>query len=74
VHHYKTPRPKAVAQQKESGLSPGLIRIVGQTGGLVEENGLSFLKGDTVFVQVRAGLATIPGKFDIAHSIMLAIC
>jgi hypothetical protein len=73
VHYYKTPSPKAVAQQKESGISRGLIRIIHQPGALVEESGSGLLKGDTVLVQVRAGLAAIPGKFDIAHSIILIL-
>jgi hypothetical protein len=52
VNHNQTPSPKAVAQQQESGLSPGLIGIIGQPGTFVEENGLGFLEGDSVLTQV----------------------
>jgi hypothetical protein len=50
-----------------------MIRIVHQTSVLVEEHGLSFVKGDAVLSQVGSGLLRIPAKPDIAHSIILAI-
>ena len=53
-------RLKAVAQQQEPG-------------ALVQKNGLCFLERNAMLDQVSSGLAPISGKFDIAHSIVLAI-
>jgi hypothetical protein len=50
-----------------------MIRIVDQAGAVVEKDCLSFLERDTVLRDVGSGLSSIPGKFDIAHSIILAI-
>src|ERR1035438_9156393 len=50
-----------------------MIRVIDEAGELVEENSLRFLEGDTVLRQVGASLVPIPGKLNIAHSIILAI-
>jgi hypothetical protein len=50
-----------------------VIRIVDQAGVLIQENSLSLLKRDAVLYQIRLSLAPIPGKIDIAHSIILAL-
>jgi len=66
-------RLKAVTQQQKSFFFIGMIRIVNQARLLIEKNGLSFVKGDAMLGKVRSGLPGIPGKFDIAHSLILAI-
>jgi hypothetical protein len=50
-----------------------VIGVVDQAGALVQENSLCFLEGDAVLDQVGSSLAAIPGKRNIAHSIILAI-
>jgi len=50
-----------------------VIRVIDQAGVFVQKNGLSFLEGNAVLHQIGSGLAAIPGKFYIAHSIILAI-
>jgi len=47
--------------------------VVDQAGALVQKNGRCFLERDTVLDQVGSSLTLIPGKLDIAHSIILAI-
>jgi hypothetical protein len=69
----ETTRLKAVAQQQEPVFIPRVIRIVNQAGALVKENGLRFLEGNAMPGQVGSSLTSIPGKLDIAHSIILAI-
>src|ERR1035438_5003467 len=44
-----------------------------QAAALIQKSGLRLFKGDTVLCQISLSLATIPGKFNIAHSIILAI-
>jgi hypothetical protein len=50
-----------------------MIWVIEQTGAIVEKYSLRFLEGHTMFLKVGLGLTPIPGKFDIAHSIILAI-
>lgn len=50
-----------------------MIRGVDQAGVLVQKDGLCLLEGNTVLYQVGSSLAAIPGKSNIAHSIILAI-
>ena len=71
--YHEAVRLKAVTQQQESFFFIGMIRIVDQARILIEKNSLSFLKGDAMLGKVRSGLPAIPGKFDIAHSLILAI-
>ncbi len=66
-------RLKAVAQKHESFLIVRVIRIVDQAGVLVQKHSLGFLKRDAVLGKIQSGLAAIPGKFYIAHGIILAI-
>ena len=69
----ETTRLKAAAQQQEPIFIPRVIRIVNQAGALVQKNGLRFLEGDAMLGKVGSSLTSIPGKLDIAHSIILAI-
>lgn len=71
--YHEALRLKAVAQQQESFFFVGMIRIVDQARTLIEKNILSLLKGHAMLGKVRSGLPAIPGKFDIAHSVILAI-
>ena len=64
---------QAITQQQESHFFFGMIRIVYQAGVLVQKNSLSFLERDTVFRDVGSGLSWVPGKGNIAHSIILAV-
>ena len=41
-------RPQAIAQQQKPILVFGMIRVVDHAGAFVQENGLRFLKGNTV--------------------------
>ena len=66
-------RLKAVAKQHESFLILRMVRVIDQAGALVQKNGLCFLKGNAVFRQIRSSFTAVPGKLDIAHSIILAI-
>jgi hypothetical protein len=50
-----------------------MIGVVKQTGVFVQKNSLRFLKGDPMLCFVGSSLPAIPGKFDIAHSIILAL-
>jgi hypothetical protein len=50
-----------------------VIRVIYQAGALIQKNSFCFLEGDAMLYQVGSGLAPIPGKLDIAHSIILAI-
>ena len=50
-----------------------MIRIIDQASVLVEENRLSRFKRNAMLGKVGSGLSPIPGKFNIAHSIILAI-
>ena len=50
-----------------------MIRIVYQTGLLVQKNGLRFLERHTVLGRVGLCLTPVPGKAYIAHSIIIAI-
>ena len=50
-----------------------MIRVVDQAGVFIQENGSGFLEGDPVLAFVGSGFTRVPGKFDIAHSIILAI-
>jgi hypothetical protein len=52
----EVPCLKAVTQQQESFFFAGMIRIVNQASVLVEENRLSFLKGDAMLSEVGSGL------------------
>jgi hypothetical protein len=64
---------KAIAQKYESFFIIRVIRIVDKAGVLVQKRSLGFLERDAVLCKVQSGLAAIPGKFYIAHSIILAI-
>ena len=64
---------KAVAKRHESFFILGMVRIINQAGTLVQKNGLCFLEGNAVFRQIRLSFTAVPGKLDIAHSIILAI-
>jgi len=66
-------RLKAVTQQQKPVFIFGVIRIVDQASALVLENGLRLLERDSVPQQVGSRLVPIPGKLDIAHSIIIAI-
>ena|ERR1700733_1014760 len=66
-------RTKAIAQKHESFFIVRVIWIVDQAGILIQEHSLGFLERDAVLCKVQSGLAAIPGKLYIAHSIMLAI-
>jgi hypothetical protein len=50
-----------------------VIRVIDQSGVLVQKNSPCFLEGDAMLYQVGSTFATIPGKFNIAHSIILAM-
>jgi hypothetical protein len=50
-----------------------MIRIVDQAGVLIEKNGFRLLERDAMLCNVGPRLARIPGRLDIAHSIILAI-
>jgi hypothetical protein len=50
-----------------------VVRIVDQAGVLIQKDGLRFLKRDAVLYQVGFSFAAIPGKFDIAYIIILAM-
>ena len=66
-------RLKTISKQHEPFFFLRVIRIIDQAGVLIEKNSLRFLEGDAVLHQVGSSLAAIPGKLDIAHSIILAI-
>src|SRR5260370_36633293 len=69
----ETSRLKTITHQQETFFFPGVIRVVDQTGTLVEEHRLSFLEGDAMLSQIGSGLVWIPAKSDIVNSIILAI-
>ena len=69
----QTVRLKAISQQQESILVLGMIRIVDQAGLLIEKNRLCLLERDAMLYEARSSLGPIPGKLDIATSIILAI-
>jgi len=48
---------KAVTDQQKSFFLVRMIRIIDQTGVLVEKDSLSFLEGDTMFGKIRTGLS-----------------
>jgi hypothetical protein len=50
-----------------------MIRVIHQAGVLVQKHSLCFLEGDPVLCQVGSSLAAIPGKLNIARSIILEI-
>ena len=50
-----------------------MIRVINQASVLVQKNSLCFLERDAMLYQVRSSLAAIPGKFNIARIIILAI-
>jgi len=52
----------AHADQDEALLVPGLVRIIEQQAMLVEEDGLSLLKGDTMLAAIGLSLPKIPGE------------
>ena len=51
---------------------PGVVRIVDQAGVFVKKHGLSLVERDAVLGDVGSRFTPIPGKLDIAHSIILA--
>lgn len=69
----QTSRLKTVSEEYEPLFFIRMIGIVEQAGVLVEKHGLGFFEGHAVFCQVGSGLANVPNKPDIAHSIILAI-
>ena len=71
--HDKTPRLDAIPKQQEPILIRGVIGIADQAGALIQKHRLRFLKRDAVLQQIGPRLTPVPGKFDIAHSIILAI-
>jgi len=64
---------KTISEQDESLLFLGMVRVIEQTGAFVEKCSLRLLEGNAVLCQVGSRLAIVPGKFDIAHGIILAI-
>lgn len=50
--HYQASRLKTIAEQDEPFLVVRMIRVIEQTGVLVQESGLRFVEGNTVFCQV----------------------
>jgi hypothetical protein len=74
VTNNQTSCQKAKAQHQEPLLLLlGVIRIVNQSGAIIQKNTLGFLKRDPMLRHVGPSLALIPGKFNIAHSIILAL-
>ena len=66
-------RLEAIAHEHEALFVLGVIRIVDQAAALIQKGSLRLLKGDSMLRQVGTSLAAVPGEFDIAHSIILAI-
>jgi len=66
-------RLKAVAQEHESFLFFGMIRVIDQAGAIVQKNGPCFVERNAVPGHVGPSLTAVPGKLNIAHSIILAI-
>ena len=50
-----------------------MIRVIDQASVLIQKNSLCFLEGHAVLRRVGSSFAAIPGKRNIAHSIILAI-
>ena len=50
-----------------------MIRVIDQAGAVVKKDSFRFLERDAVLCQVGSSLAAVPGKVNIAHSIILAI-
>ena len=50
-----------------------MIGIIDQARAVIKKCGLRFLESDAMADEVGAGLTTLPGKFYIAHSNILAI-
>ena len=73
MHHNQTTRLQAAAQKHEAILILRVVRIVNQAAAFVRKDSLGLLKRDTVLGEVGTRLAPIPGKLNIAHSIMIAI-
>jgi hypothetical protein len=73
MNHYEAARLKAVTQHQESFFIVRMIGIVNQAGALVQKNRLSFLERDAMLGNVGSGFTRIPGKLNIARSIILAI-
>ena len=66
-------RLEAIAEEYEALCFLRVIRITDQASVLVQKNSLCFLERDAMLYQVRSSFAAIPGKFNIAHIIILAI-
>jgi hypothetical protein len=69
----KTTCLKAETQQQEPILILGMIGIVNQAGIFVQEDRFRLFKGHAMLNEVGFGFAAVPGKFDIAYSIILAL-
>ena len=70
---YQTPCHQAIAEEKKSSLILGMIRIVNQAGMIVKKNRLCLLERDAMLNLVGTRFPPVPGKFNIAQSIILAI-
>jgi hypothetical protein len=66
-------RLRAVSQEQEPVFIFRVIRVIDQAGALVQKNGLCLLECNAMFCMVGLGFMMIPGKCDIAQSIIVAI-
>jgi hypothetical protein len=64
---------KAVTQQYKSLLFLRMFGVIDQAGMLIKKSSLRLFERDAVLLEILLGLARLPGKFYIAHSIILAI-
>jgi hypothetical protein len=66
-------RLEAIAEQHEALFFLRVIRIIDQASVLVQKKRSALPRKRRRALSVRSSFAAIPGKFDIAHIIMLAI-
>ena len=68
MHHQKHPAGEGVADEQETGLLVGMVRIVVQASCGIREDGRCFLEGHAMFLGVSDRFPLVPRELEIAES------